>query len=98
LKNKMHLAARVPNEGARRLAWFLGHGGDQAFDHFARSIRRHVSYIDRLISGEIEPGGEESHAIYCATNGEVWSRDWRRPADGGWADQPADRPVLAKAA
>ncbi|MBM6576363.1 hypothetical protein KCP91_08255 [Microvirga sp. SRT01] len=99
MKTKLHLPALKPlNEGARRLAWFFGRGGDQAFDRFARTIGHHVSYVDRLISGEVEPVGDEANAIYWATGGAVWSRDWLRPADGAWADHPADRGMLAKAA
>jgi hypothetical protein len=95
----MHLTAKVPNEGARRLAWWLGNRpGDDALDRFAEAIGQHVGYIDRLLSGEVLPGGEVAHSVWLATGGAVWRFDWRTPARGGWFDEPAERTPSRRAA
>jgi len=88
---KLHLKAKVPNEGARRLARWLGEQrcADAAFESVARQIGSHVSIVDRLISGEIEPGAMVAHAVWVATEGAVHRRDWRRAPEGGWFDAPA---------
>lgn len=87
---RMHLGARVPNEGARRLAWWL-QARRERFETVARVIGGSVDTVHRLLSGELEPAAEVSFAISNATGGEVVSRDWRSAPHGGWFDQPAPR-------
>jgi hypothetical protein len=88
---KMHLVAKPPNEGARRLAWWIGTHGATAFAHFARSIGSHVGYVDRILAGEIVPGEDLARRIGLTTGHFVARRDWRRPACAGWFD-PVEAP------
>jgi hypothetical protein len=92
---KMHLRATVPNEGAHRLCWWLADGEAQA----ERLARHDVDEgkIDRLLSGELEPGADMAHAVFLATDGAVCSRDWRIPSIGGWGDRPVQRDTRAAA-
>ena len=91
---KMHLRAKVPNEGARRLCWWLAVSHDRGVEKLAEIGIDRVT-IDRLLAGELEPGADMSHAIFLATGCAVCSRDWRAPAQGGWGDRPAPRQALA---
>lgn len=89
--SKMHLPARVPNEGARRLAWWIGERSRpsyNAFEAFAVAIGSHVSFVDRVLFGEIVPGEDLARRIGRATGGFIDRRDWRRRPKGGWFDRP----------
>lgn len=97
MAHRMHLPAKVPNEGARRLAWWLGPRGSAGFDELASALEVHAGVIDRLLSGEVEPGQDLSFAIALVTARAVWVRDWRQAPEGGWFDRPAPR-ELARAA
>jgi hypothetical protein len=89
--SRMHLGAKVPNEGARRLAWWIGErfAGDVAA--FARAARVGVATIERLIAGEIAPGTDIVLPIGVATLGTVHRTDWRRQPLGSWFDRPPFR-------
>lgn len=88
---KLTLAAVVPNEGARRLAYHLTTDKPQALARFARKIESSETMLERLIRGDIRPGQEMAKAIYLASNGAVWSRDWGQRPEGGWFDRPIVR-------
>jgi hypothetical protein len=91
---KLHLKAKAPNEGARRLAWWIGERmrwNPSAFDDLAGSIGAHVSFVDRVIEGEIVPGEDLARRIGLATSNFIDRRDWRRPPLGGWFDAVEDR-------
>lgn len=86
---KMHLAARVPNEGARRLAWWIGERTTprrNAFEALARAIGCHVSFVDRVLDGDIVPGEDLARRIGLTTGHFIDRRDWRHPPEGGWFD------------
>ena len=83
--SKLHLGATVPNEGARRLAAFIGKHRWTP-EQMADAARDGVMIIHRLIAGELTPGGDLAHRLWLATDGSVDRRDWRRPAEGGWFD------------
>ena len=98
--SKMHLIAKVPNEGARRLAWWVGQrvaAGFAAYDNLADAIGSHVSFIDRVLSGEIVPGEDLARRLGVATGGFVDRRDWRTAAAGGWFDAIEHRQLKAAA-
>ena len=95
-QRKMNLCAKVPNEGARRLAWWLGEALErdaQAFDTLAHEAAIDVGMIDRLLSGEMLPGWDIGLSIAEATGGAVWPADFRMSPRGGWFDRPAPREV-----
>ncbi len=87
---RLHLSARVPNEGARRLAWWLGENTDR-FPALIREVGMSEETIHRLISGELEPAAIMSYVISQATGGSVVSRDWRTAPRGWWFDRPTPR-------
>ncbi|MBM3927104.1 MAG: hypothetical protein FJ335_01385 [Sphingomonadales bacterium] len=101
---KMHLIARVPNEGARRLAWWLAtHAAPHRVPFTSKVVpsvagaaallaaraKLSEATIDRLLRGELVPGEEQGREISVATAGVVSMRDWRDAARGGWSDRPA---------
>lgn len=96
--NKLHLTAWPANEGARRLAWWIGstHGGDVAAA--AARFGCETSTIDRLIAGEIVPGTELALPVGLVTDGFICRKDWQRAAAGGWFDQPEARASIAEMA
>ncbi|MFZ3483891.1 hypothetical protein [Sphingomonas sp. 3-13AW] len=83
--SKLHLGATVPNEGARRLAAFVGKRGWTP-EQVAAAARDEAMTIHRLIAGELTPGGDLAHRIWLATDGAVGRREWGRPPEGGWFD------------
>lgn len=94
---RLFLPARVPNEGARRLAaWLLSVPA-------VRSIRAmgnagiDAGKLDRLISGELIPGADDRWAITLATGDAVAVRDWSVTARGRWGD-PVPARVFRRAA
>lgn len=88
---KISLPAAVPNEGARRLAYYLTTDAPQTLARFARKIESTEMAVERLIRGDIRPGEELARAIYLATGGAVWSRFWSCPPEGRWFDRPLSR-------
>jgi len=92
---KIHLRGTVPNEGAHRLSWWLLTRSGRT-ENLAR-YEIDAAKIDRLLSGELEPGADMAHAIFLATDGAVCSRDWRIPSIGGWGDRPVARDGRAAA-
>ena len=84
--SKMHLTARVPNEGARQLARWIGQRHREAAGSgFARLAARGIGrvLVDRLLAGEVLPGAEMLMLLASATERGVDHRAWRRPA-AGW--------------
>lgn len=88
---KLFLAARVPNEGARRLVWWLAGQPRGAVERLANDLDVAVMTVHRWVSGEIEPGADLSFKISARTGHAVVTSDWRMPARGGWAQRPAVR-------
>ena len=88
---KMHLPARVPNEGARRLARWIARQTHGRIDLAATALRIDVVVLERLIAGEIIPGD--------ALAGPLWQRTgidkflFQRDARFGWFHMPAPRPA-----
>ncbi|MEK9212293.1 hypothetical protein [Sphingomonas sp. 2378] len=90
---KLNLPARVPNEGARRLAFYLN-DKPGALGRFVRKAATSEMMVQRLINGDVIPDADMAKAIYLATDCAVWSRHWTFRPEGGWFD----RPVLRAAA
>lgn len=83
---KLFLPAKVPNEGARRLAaWFLSRPAIRARASLA-SVGVDFSKLDRMVTGELIPGADERWAITLATGDAVTVRDWSTAACGRWGD------------
>ncbi|WP_430635041.1 hypothetical protein [Sphingomonas hankookensis] len=84
--NKLFLPAKVPNEGARRLAaWFLSRPPISARAALA-SVGVDFSKLDRMVSGELLPGADDRWCITLATGDSVAVRDWSVAARGRWGD------------
>lgn len=89
--NKMHLPAKPENEGARLLVWWLHRRQTSVSSalsvlHAQAAVRE--ALVDRLVSGEVIPGGDMGHRIWLATDGKVPTRAWRQRPSGGWFDRP----------
>lgn len=83
---KLFLPAKVPNEGARRLAaWFLSRPAIRARAALA-SVGVDFSKLDRMVTGELIPGADERWALTLATGDAVLMRDWTIAARGRWGD------------
>lgn len=90
---KMHLSARVPNEGARRVAQWVArdHGGD--LDRAAARVWVTASILQRVIDGEIAPGLTLGTSLSKACG--VKARMFNRPARAGWFFEPAVQQLAA---
>jgi hypothetical protein len=90
---RMHLVARVPSDGAHRLAWWIGQQPDHrtAFDRLASRMGSFCMMIERLLSGEVRPEINDRLAIMAITRGAVQPSDWDRATKAWWFDMPAQR-------
>ncbi len=89
---KLYLPARVPNEGARRLAaWILSSPTHEVKRRFAR-IGLDFGKAARMIEGELLPGADDRFAIRGITD-FVFVRDWSLPAEGRWGDPVVSIPM-----
>lgn len=89
--SKMHLGVRPPNEGARRLAWWVWQSCRGNLIVAAKQCGTKLDTLQRLIAGELIPGEELVRPITIGTGDAVGRADWRRDATGGWFDEPASR-------
>lgn len=93
---KLFLPAKVPNEGARRLAaWILASPPHEVKRRFAR-IGLDFGKAARMIEGELLPGADDRFAIRGITD-FVFVRDWSLPAEGRWGD-PVPCRLMGRAA
>ncbi len=96
--SKLFLPAKVPNEGARRLAAFV-----QSLPTPAAARRMMAvagvdrAKLDRMVAGELIPGADERYAITRATGDAVLMRDWSTTARGRWGD-PVPTRTMRRAA
>jgi hypothetical protein len=95
---KIRLPARVPNEGARRLAWWLMNQPAGTYDRMLRKLGIGQISMERMLAGELAPGREQGFMIYGFAGQSVPIGEWYRAAEGGWFDRPVDRAALRKAA
>lgn len=86
---KMHLAAVVPNEGARLLAQWIMRECAGDLHKAARRIFIDVVPLTRLLDGSMSPGELLMHGLVWRTGSATRPRDWYRPAECGWFETPA---------
>lgn len=98
MTTKMRLPARVPNEGARRLAWWLMHQPAGTYDRMMRKLGIGQISMERMLAGEVTPGRDEGYRIFSFASCTVLITDWYRPAEGGWFDALAERAQVKRAA
>ncbi|WP_447727254.1 hypothetical protein [Sphingomonas koreensis] len=90
--NKLRLPARVPNDGAHRLAnWMLGTRLRQLSEIRIEQARRALgdNTLDRILVGELLPCEIMGTTIANLTGGAANARDFRRPCGRQWGDRPA---------
>jgi hypothetical protein len=86
--DKPHLPARVPNEGARRLAWWmLTREGGTAWT--ASTVGVSEATLSRIIAGEVAPSEALAERIALVSEQEIIPGDWDAQPEGGWWDMPA---------
>lgn len=90
---KLYLPARVPNEGARRLAAFLTGVPATRARRALGAAGLDAIRVDRLIAGELIPGADERYAIARATGHAVLVRDWSVQPWGRWGDPVPPRTI-----
>jgi hypothetical protein len=89
---KLHLTAKVPNEGARLVAqWILGMPG--GLDDAATALGTSADWVQRMVGGDMVPGLTVGTRLARHTG--VRARDFHRSAQAGWFERPAS---LARAA
>lgn len=90
-------AGRPANEGAHRLAWWMGQ--DEArVDALAAHPAVGPAMIDRLLSGEVEPDCSMAFAIDVLSWGDVRVGDWQRRTAKDWGERPVWRERMMVAA
>ena len=87
----MFLRARVPNEGAHRLAWTIGTSKVPALAIRELESRLGVNTVDRLLEGSLTPSASEGEKISAWSRGEVRAGDFYRDTALSWGDRPAPR-------
>ncbi|WEK43626.1 MAG: hypothetical protein P0Y64_01990 [Candidatus Sphingomonas colombiensis] len=81
---------RPSSEAVHRLAWWLA-ADDARWLELTAEAEISPPTIDRLLSGELEPGGWLVQAIARATDGAVLPMDWERATPAAWDVKPAAR-------
>lgn len=91
MSGRLFLPARVPNEGAHRLAhWMLGVRHRVLSETRIERARRTIGEVrlDRLLAGELTPGAEMDRELVALTGGRVRARDFYRATGRRWGDAP----------
>ena len=84
---KLHLTAKVPNEGARLVAqWIMGLPGGLIDARV--QLDTEEDRVQRIVDGEMVPGMAVGQRL--ATRAGVRARDFHRAPTGGWFDRPAE--------
>lgn len=84
--NKVHLPAKVPNEGARLLARRIlaAYRGNLPFA--SQCMKIEVTTLQYLVDGTLAPGAELIRDVARATKDAIGRTDWRAEPRGGWLD------------
>lgn len=81
---KLHLPAKAPSEGARRLAqWIMSLDG--GMNEAATALGIPEGWVQRMVEGDMVPGlktGCDLHRLVGMT-----ARHFNVPARGGWFDR-----------
>lgn len=94
----LRLGVTVPNEGARRLAYWIQHEPVGALGKLLRKTGIGQISMERMMSGNVVPDALIAYQIYAATRCAVPINDWDAKAEGGWFDPVMPREHLRKAA
>jgi hypothetical protein len=87
---KLHLIAKAPNEGARRLAHWIMRQPAGTLDRLLRKTGIGQISLERMMAGELTPDASVGYQIFAFTGCTVAINDWDRPAEGGWFEPVAD--------
>ena len=88
---KMHLPARVPNEGAGQLARWIASRAGGRIDVAATTLRIDEILLDRLIAGELIPGDVLGGQVRDRTG--IDKLLFQRAPRTSWFKVPAPRPA-----
>lgn len=83
---KMHLGARAPSEGARRLAQWIARETLGSLTVAAKIIALPATELQRMIDGDLVPGDEIGAALWGRL--KLDRLEFQRPAVAGWFDAP----------
>ena len=87
---KLHLIAKAPNEGARRLVHWIMRQPAGTLDRMLRKTGIGQISLERMMAGELTPDASVGYQIFAFTGCTVTINDWDRPAEGGWFEPVAD--------
>ena len=97
-KQLLRLGARVPNEGARRLANFIMQQPAGTLDKLLRKTGIGQISMERMMAGNVVPDAPIAYQIFAFTRCAVPTNDWNAKPEGGWFDPVATREHLRRAA
>lgn len=83
--SRLHLRARVPSEGARLLARWIGSECGGCLDVAAARLDVAAGILQRLVDGDLLPGDELRGPIFFRAG--IGRGAFARPARGGWFDR-----------
>lgn len=86
---KMHLVARVPNEGARLLARWIGTAVNGNVEVAADVLAIPVERLEGLLDGSLEPGDVFREPLFFRAG--IGRGVFSRPARCGWFETPDEK-------
>lgn len=84
----MYLRARVPNDGAHRLAWAIGTRPIPAVAIRELEQLLGVNTVDRLLEGSLTPSRAEGDKIERWSDGAIRVDDFYKTTSLRWGDRP----------
>ncbi|NYT43129.1 hypothetical protein HZY97_20305 [Sphingomonas sp. R-74633] len=87
----MYLIARVPNDGAHRLAWEIGTRPIPGNAIRELELLIGINAVDRLLGGSLTPSRSEGAKIERWSDGAVRANDFYQPTALRWGDKPSER-------
>ena len=94
----LRLGVTVPNEGARRLAYWIQREPVGALSKLMRRTGIGQISMERMMSGDVVPDAPLAYQIFAATRCAVAINDWDAEPEGGWFDRVAPRDSMRRAA
>ena len=95
---RLRLGVHVPNEGARRLAYWIQREPVGALSKLMRRTGIGQISMERMMSGDVVPDAAIAYQIFAATRCAVPINDWDAKPEGGWFDVVGARAPLRRAA
>lgn len=85
--------AHPASDGAHRLGWWLADRPQIALSaaRMALLCGETMSWLERIVLGEVEPGEFEREQIAIATKGAVLPEDWQHGGPKPWGEMPYRR-------